>query len=177
MVIGCTKSEMFKFPSMNFYRLGAALLMVLIPHASLYARSLTASERQVVEDAATLAQTQCYREIYRDTYAYGQCLRELLKTEPSNAFRSMGIAYFGFAGALSYVRVSQLGADQMAAEFLKSYRGFQKKLTISDASLCATLPGNCENRIAQALKLEASPVKLSTLRMRCKAQVCRMEPE
>lgn len=160
---------------MNFCRLGILFLLVLASHASLHARSLTEPERQVVAEAARRAQTLCYREIYRDTYAYGQCLRELLKTEQSNTFKSMGIAYFGFAGALSYVRVSQLGADQMAAEFLKSYRTIQKRLTISDASLCATVPGDCGNRIAQARQLEAKPVKLSTMRMRCIAQVCRME--
>lgn len=137
---------------------------------------LTGVERQTLVDAALAAQTLCYREIYRDTFGYGQCLRNLMEAEKASPFKSLGIAYFGFSGALSYMRVSQLGADQMAVEFLGRYRSLQKKLAISDEALCAIVPGNCTTRIAQALQMEQKPPALISMQVRCIANVCSISP-
>lgn len=113
--------------------------------------------RQQVADAAIEAQTRCYRLIHHDTFAYEACLRGMLQEEKKATPRRLGIEYFGFVGALNSARLGMLGAETSAWEFLQRFRLTQKKLRFDDASLCETIAGDCEVRIARMKQMAASP--------------------
>lgn len=110
-----------------------------------------------IAEAALEAQGRCYRLIHHDTFAYEACLTELLAGEKKAGPRRLGIEYFGFVGALNSARLGMLGAQDTAWTFLQRFRATQKKLRIADASLCATVPGDCEVRIARMKLMEKSP--------------------
>jgi hypothetical protein len=122
------------------------------------------------------AQEKCYKQMYRDSNAYAQCLRDMRNEQLKSPLKKLGIEYFGFVGALSYMRVGHINSDRIAAEFLQAYRQTQKKLGISDSDLCSTIPGDCTVRMAQTREMEAAPPKQVSMRMRCVGQVCNMVP-
>jgi hypothetical protein len=153
------------------------LLLCALLCQALWAHAMTDKERQTVADGAQQAQTACYKQIYRDTNAYSQCLRELVAPEKRNAFKRLGMEYFGYVGAMAYVRVSQVGAEQVAVEFLQKYRSTQKRLGVADEALCATVPGDCAVRIAQGKALEAAPPKPPAMGVQCLGGVCRIAPK
>lgn len=138
--------------------------------------AVSASKQQVLEAAAKESQDACYKQIYRDTNAYAQCVRNLRESKKSKPLEALGVTYFGFVGALSYMRVSQAGTDQIAYEFLQSAQTQQKKLGIDDQALCSAVPGDCTVRTAQAKQLLANPPKQVPMRMQCVAGVCRLVP-
>ncbi|MBS0369090.1 MAG: hypothetical protein JSS57_07820 [Proteobacteria bacterium] len=110
-----------------------------------------------ITEAALDAQGRCYRLIHHDTFAYEACLTGLLAEEKKAGPRRLGIEYFGFVGALNSARLGMLGAQDTAWVFLQRFRATQRKLRIDDASLCATVPGDCEVRIARMKLMEKSP--------------------
>lgn len=110
-----------------------------------------------IAEAALEAQGHCYRLIHHDTFAYEACLKDLLADEKTPGPRRLGIEYFGFVGALNSARLGMLGAQDSAWTFLQRFRATQKKLRIDDASLCASVPGDCEVRIARMKLMEKSP--------------------
>ena len=128
-----------------------------------------------LHQAAAQGQEKCFTQIYRDTNAYAQCIRNLASAHAAQPMEQLGVYYFGFVGALSYMRVSQAGVEPIAHEFLKSFRKLQKSAGLSDAQLCASVPGNCEIRIGQTLAMERTPAPVQSLRPVCKAGVCRIE--
>lgn len=130
-----------------------------------------------ISTAAALAQSQCFKEMYRDTNAYAQCLRNLRDASGKTAYERLGTAYFGFVGALSYMRVGHLNSEQIASEFLIDFRVRQKKIGLSDAALCSTVPGDCTVRIAQTKAIEAAPVKAKAMQMRCVGGICKLTPQ
>jgi hypothetical protein len=129
-----------------------------------------------LHQAAAQGQEKCFTQIYRDTNAYAQCIRNLASSHAAQPMGQLGVYYFGFVGALSYMRVSQAGVEPLAHEFLKSFRKLQKSAGLSDAQLCASVPGNCEIRIRQTLAMERTPAPVQSLRPVCQAGVCRIEP-
>jgi len=139
-------------------------------------RNLTELQRQLLADSAKLAQDTCYPYIYRDTNAYSKCIRDLADTSKRASYKKLGVEYFGFAGGLAYRRVGQIGAEQAALEFLKRFRQTQHKLKVSDAEVCASVPGDCTTRIAQMKEMESAPPQAPRLGVRCIGQTCRMEP-
>lgn len=161
--------------SITRFFLGMALLS--LPGQIVLAKGLEGVQKQTLADAANLAQTACYKEIYRDVNAYTQCVRNLVEAEKKPSYKRLGIEYFGFVGALAYLRVSQPGVEQAAAEFLKRYRVTQKALGVNDEELCASVPGNCVVRMAQSRQMEATPAKKPpSMRMQCIQQTCRLMP-
>lgn len=138
--------------------------------------SLDLQKQHSLEAASKEAQDLCYTLIYRDTNAYAQCVRKLRDEKKAKPLEALGVTYFGFVGALSYMRVSQEGTDQIAYEFLQSALGMQKKLGIGDEALCSTVPGNCPVRMAQGRQLMANPPQKIPMRMQCVAGVCRLVP-
>src|SRR5450830_1921500 len=134
------------------------------------------ARQEVIANAATAAQERCYRQMYRDTNAYAQCLRDMRSEQLKSPLKKLGIEYFGFVGALSYMRVGHINSDRIAAEFLQAYRLTQKKVGISDSALCSTIPGDCTVRMAQTREMEAAPPKQVSMRMQCVGQVCNMVP-
>jgi len=134
------------------------------------------TREQTIANAAATAKEQCYKHIYRDSNAYAQCLRDLRHAQSSSSLRKLGVEYFAYVGALSYMRVGHMNADQIAAEFLKDYRLTQKKVGISDSALCNTIPGDCTVRMAQTREMEASPPKAVGVRVQCIGRVCSMVP-
>ena len=140
------------------------------------AHNLSESRQQLLADSAKLAQDTCYTLIYRDTNAYAKCVRDLADTSKRASFRKLGVEYFGFAGGLAYRRVGQIGAEQVALEFLKRFRQTQKMLSVSDAAVCASVPGDCTTRIAQMKEMEAAPPEAPKLGVRCIGRTCRVEP-
>jgi hypothetical protein len=144
-------------------------------HAAI-AASVTPAQLQQVKETALQAQDLCFKEMYRDPNAYAQCIRNVRQKYEKEEFKSLGAEYFGFVGALSYMRVSQMGAEPIAAEFLKSFRVGQKRLGLSDEVLCATVPGNCAIRNRQMLDMERSPKAQVPLQVKCEGGVCRIAP-
>ena len=134
------------------------------------------ARHQTIAEAAQMAQERCFRHMYRDPNAYAQCLRDLRTANANAPLKKLGVEYFAFVGALSYTRVGHMNSDQIAAEFLQSYRVTQKKVGISDAELCSTVPGDCTVRLAQTREMEALPPKPVNLRMQCIAQACKLVP-
>lgn len=155
----------------------AALTALSAASQAADAFTLSPAKAALLHDAAALAQDKCFKEMYRDPNAYALCIRDLSRAQAAQSMEQLGVLYFGFVGALSYMRVSQAGAAPIASEFLKSFRSLQKAKGISDADLCASVPGNCELRIGQTLAMErsapAAPAK--SLIPVCKAGVCRIE--
>ncbi|NVO05892.1 MAG: hypothetical protein HXX19_08170 [Rhodoferax sp.] len=131
---------------------------------------------QTIAEAAHAAQDQCFKHMYRDPNAYAQCLRDLRTTQAATPLKKLGTEYFAFVGALSYIRVGHMNADQIAAEFLKDYRQTQKKIGLGDAALCSTVPGDCTVRLAQTREMELAPPKAVSMRMQCVAGVCSLVP-
>jgi len=129
-----------------------------------------------IKSAAMAAQEKCYRQMYRDSNAYAQCLRDMRSEQLKSPLKKLGIEYFGFVGALSYMRVGHINSEQIAAEFLQAYRQTQKKVGISDSALCSTIPGDCTVRMAQTREMEAAPPKQVSMRMQCIGKACRMVP-
>jgi hypothetical protein len=134
------------------------------------------AKQEIIANAAAAAQEKCYKQMYRDSNAYAQCLRDMRSAQLRSPLKKLGIEYFGFVGALSYMRVGHINSEQIAAEFLQAYRQTQKKVGISDADLCSTIPGDCTVRMAQTKEMEAAPPKQVSMRMRCMGQVCGMVP-
>lgn len=134
------------------------------------------ARQQTIADAAAMAQEQCYKHMYRDANAYAQCLRDLRQALSGSPLKKLGVEYFAYVGALSYMRVGHMNADQIAAEFLKDYRLTQKKVGIKDAALCSTIPGDCTVRMAQTQEMEAAPPKPVGMRVQCIGRVCSMAP-
>ena len=154
---------------------------VLLLLAALLCRSSGAeaqpdARQQTIASAAATAQAQCYRHMYRDSNAYAQCLRDLRNAQANQPLKKLGTEYFAFVGALSYMRVGHMNADQIAAEFLRDYRQTQRRVGINDASLCSTIAGDCTVRLAQTREMEAAPPKPVGMRMQCIAGVCRLVP-
>lgn len=139
---------MFRFAVALLLALAAATPVRAAPNPTLLAR---------VQAAAEEAQTRCYRLIHHDTLAYHDCLLGLLADERKAGPRRLGIEYFGFVGAQNSARLGMRGADFTAWTFLRRYRQTQKRLHIDDASLCSTIPGDCEVRIARARLIERAP--------------------
>lgn len=108
-------------------------------------------------EAARSAQTQCHPRIHHDTYAFEDCLFGLLAQEKRASPRRLGIEYFGYVGAMSSERMGMEGAAATAFEFLRRFRRTQRQLKVDDTTLCATLPGDCEVRLARMKIMETSP--------------------
>ena len=110
-----------------------------------------------IAEATRFVQEQCYRLIHHDTFAFEACVQGLLRDEKKPGPRRLGIEYFGWVGAMNSARLGMLGAEDSAYAFLPRFRATQKKLRIDDASLCRTIPGDCEVRIARMQQMEAAP--------------------
>ncbi len=154
-----------------------ALLLTAATSAKSHAPEPSSAQLKALREAAVQAQEKCFTQIYRDTRAYAVCVRELARVHAAQPIEQLGVLYFGFVGALSYIRVSQVGVEPIAHEFLKSFRKIQKSIALSDAQLCARVPGNCELRIGQTLAMERTPslAPSASLRPVCQAGVCRIE--
>jgi len=160
------------------FNLGAAVILGLFLLCQSTGTWAKADTRQaIIANAATQAQENCYKQMYRDSNAYAQCLRDMRNAQLKSPLKKLGIEYFGFVGALSYMRVGHINSEQIAAEFLQAYRQTQKKVGISDSALCSTIPGDCTVRMAQTREMEAaSPKKAVSMRMQCIGKVCNMVP-
>lgn len=144
--------------------LAMAMIAVAAPHATFAAEaagvvSPTVSVQRLdqVRAAASQAQSQCHGQIHHDTYAFERCVLGLIEAERKPSARRLGIEYFGYVGAMNSARMGMLGAENTAHEFLTRFRRTQKRLRISDLSLCQTVPGDCDVRIARIRMMESSP--------------------
>lgn len=110
-----------------------------------------------VRAAALLTQKQCQMLLHHDAQDFVDCVDGLLKPERNASIRRLGIEYFGWVGALNSARMSFPGATDAADHYLRLFRKTQRKLKISDEHLCASVPGDCVQRNARMLQLEALP--------------------
>lgn len=151
----------------------ALVLVCLAPSA----RALAQAQQQALAQAAAQAQQQCYALMYRDTNAYAQCIRNLRNSPSATPLQKLGAEYFGFVGALSYMRVGHTNSEQIAWEFLRAFRQTQKRVGVADAALCSTVPGDCTVRMAQTRAMEAAPPpKAQSMRMQCINAICKLVP-
>ena len=119
-----------------------------------------ADKLDVVKVWAEKAQQQCFMKIHFDTFAYQDCLVSMAKEEAGNKSRELGIYYFAYVGAMDSVRTGMYGSKNTAWYFLKRVQKLQQQLGIDNASLCTTVPGNCEIRIPQMIAMaKALPPK------------------
>jgi hypothetical protein len=162
--------------SVNFKSHVVTTLLVVLYCLSHKALALSATGHQIIADEARKAQEQCFKQMYRDTNAYAQCVRDMRNAQARSPLKKLGIEYFGFVGALSYARVGHMNSSQIAGEFLKDFRQTQKQVGISDGSLCATIAGDCTVRIAQTREMEAAPPKQTGMRVQCINRICSMVP-
>ena len=109
-----------------------------------------------IRAAALDTQTRCYRLIHHDTWAFRDCVAALLAQPRQASIWRLGVAYFGWVGALNSLRVGMAGAEETANEFLPQFRRLQKKLKIDDATLCTSIEGDCTVRTARMRQAEAS---------------------
>jgi hypothetical protein len=154
-----------------FFEIAMAMVLCLFAQGAL---ALSAADQETIAEQARKAQAQCFKQMYRDTHAYAQCVRDLRDAQAQSPLKKLGIEYFGFVGALSYVRVGHMNSSQIAGEFLKDYRQTQKRVGISDRALCSTIAGDCSVRIAQTQEMEAAPPKQSGMRVQCVNRICSM---
>ena len=152
------------------------LLLATVLCLGLNAGARADARQHQIADAALAAQEHCYKQMYRDPNAYAQCLRDLRQAQAGTPLKKLGVEYFAFVGALSYMRVGHMNAEQIAAEFLKDFRRTQKQVGISDAMLCSTVPGDCTVRLAQTREMEATPPQPVGMRMQCLGTACRLVP-
>jgi len=154
-----------------------AAVLALTPASASSSMKPSAPALQVISEAARSTQDKCFKMMYRDVNAYSQCIRNQSDIKKFSTAQRLGAAYFGFVGGLSYMRLSHVNATFIANEFLQSYQPLQKKLGISDADLCSTVPGDCTMRIKQTNEMRASPPPPApSMRMLCRGQDCRLVP-
>jgi hypothetical protein len=167
---------MLSFTSIHRTRLAVLLAGVLIGAPAQAGQPSDAQHRVLVE-AAAQAQSECFKQMYRDSNAYTQCIRNLRNAQPPKSLKRLGVEYFGFVGALSYMRVSHQNATTIAGEFLSDFRRTQASLGVDDAKLCSAVPGNCEVRMAQTREMLAKPpAKPTGMQVRCIGSVCSLVP-
>lgn len=129
------------------------VLMLLTP-ATAMASSVNTDE---ISAAALATQQQCQMLLHHDAEDYVDCVQARLRAERKPGTKKLGIAYFGWVGALNSARMSFPGATDAADHFLRQFRPLQRKLKVSDTALCATVPGDCVQRNARMLQMEALP--------------------
>ena len=110
-----------------------------------------------VAAAALRTQAQCQMKLHHDADDYVVCVDDLLKANKAGRAVQLGIEYFGWVGALNSARMSLPGSMDAAQSYLRMFRKTQRRLSVSDAALCATVPGDCRERIARMRLMEGSP--------------------
>lgn len=133
----------------------ACLLSVLSCNA--FGEDLSPAGVSQLNARASEAREACAAKIHFDTYSFESCIDKLSKNYNKDALSQLGTYYAGFAVALSTTRVGMTGAEETAKHFYWRYRPLQTKLGIDDMTLCSTLPGNCQIRIAQTIELAKQP--------------------
>ena len=137
-----------------------SIIVSLLIYSPLVFSQSQSDKLDTVRVWADKAQQQCFMKIHFDTFAYQDCLVLMAKEEAGNKPRELGIYYFAYVGAMDSVRTGMYGSKNTAWYFLKRFQKLQKALGIDDQSLCATVPGNCEIRIAQTIAMaKSSPPK------------------
>jgi hypothetical protein len=121
------------------------------------APTLDAELRARLGAAATKAQERCYKLIHDDTYAYARCLRGLLDAEPNPTPERLGIEYFAAVGALNSARMGMRGAEDTARDFIGRYEKTRRVLGLDEREVCASVPGDCDVRLAQMRQVAVSP--------------------
>ncbi|MES2354845.1 MAG: hypothetical protein V4568_10695 [Pseudomonadota bacterium] len=137
----------------------AAISLYLV--ASVYASPIKAnSDADQLTTSVLATQTKCQALLHHDADEFVECVDALLNTHRKLGSTRLGIEYFGWAGALNSARISLPGAEVAADRYLRLFRKTQRALKVDDQTLCETLPGNCTQRIARMLQMEAQlPIK------------------
>ena len=110
-----------------------------------------------IATAALQTQKQCQMQLHHDADTYIVCVDQLLAAHLKRDAVRLGIAYFGWVGALNSARISLPGAAFAADRYLRQFRKTQRALKVDDMTLCQTVPGNCTERLARMRQLEALP--------------------
>jgi hypothetical protein len=134
--------------------LRAACLVAALAHLPLHAAGAL---EKAVAAAALRTQKQCQMQLHHDADEYVDCVDALLKAHAATDATRLGIEYFGWVGALNSARISLPGANEAADRYLRQFRKTQRRLKVSNEVLCATVPGNCVDRIARMKQMEAVP--------------------
>jgi hypothetical protein len=108
-----------------------------------------------VARATRLAQSGCQMKLHHDADEFVDCIDDMLKATRGSAHTRLGIEYFGWVGALNSARMSLPGAMGAADRYLRQFRKTQKRLHVTDDALCKTVPGDCRQRNARMLEMEA----------------------
>jgi hypothetical protein len=137
--------------------LTALVLVAAVAAIAACSGDRSADTRQQLATAANLAQERCYRTIHHDTFAFQVCIQRLLQDEAAATPKRLGIAYFGWVGAVNSARLGMLGAESTAYDFLLQFRATQKVLRIDHETLCRAIAGDCAARLALMRQMEASP--------------------
>lgn len=132
-------------------------LLLPLLFGSLLSSHAAADTLDTLKTSASNTQKQCQMLLHHDAEDYVDCVDALLRAHPKHDATRLGTAYFGWIGALNSARMSFPGANEAADRYLRQFRKTQKILKISDATLCSSVPGNCTQRTARMLQMEALP--------------------
>jgi len=115
------------------------------------------SALEIIKKSAQKTQDACMQFVQMNVFEFEECVNaRLTKTRLPPAER-LGIVYMGFVGALSAQRMGSQGSQQVAWSFGKQAQKVQKLLRITDQNLCATVPGDCDSRLARTKFLLNGP--------------------
>jgi hypothetical protein len=116
-----------------------------------------------VAAGANEAKGRCFRLVHEDAYEFLECVDALVKDaeahRPLQAARRLGLLYFGWVGAVACDRLSMGGAAEASRRYRPLFRAEQRRLQVSDEVLCATVEGDCLERLVRlrADEAEAAP--------------------
>lgn len=129
-----------------------AVLALLLASASTVALA-QGDVIKVIAAAANHAEQQCNALAHDDTDEYESCTDALFAAVKGKGAvatqQRLGIVYFGWVGAMRWVRVGLPGAEQAAKRYFLQLRPLQQQLKLGDEALCPALAGDCKARVAQ----------------------------
>ena len=107
----------------------------------------------IITKAASMTQAECNELMHDDAEEYLACVdalgQEVKGKTDAAQYQRLGIAYFGWVGAVYWGRVGLPGADAAARRYFLRFRPLQKQLKLSDEALCPAVAGDCKLRLAQ----------------------------
>ena len=134
---------------------GQAMPLALLAVIAAGAASASPIVSSNLKRGAAYAQAQCQGRMHEDAYDYGDCIDALLAKRARVDAENLGMEFFAWVGAVNSSRMGLKGAEDAAFNYLRLFRQTQKVLGLSDAALCASVPGDCTARLARMRQMEA----------------------
>lgn len=116
--------------------------------------------------ASLAGREKCQRLMHEDAVDFQKCAGEWIAKLPtksqSDLYFKLGAAYFAWLSSTSAAKNGMPMAEESALHFLQIFRPLQKRLKVSDETLCPTIEGDCKSRVARMLIMENEVKNSST---------------